>query len=612
MGMLGLKRKKASSGDEGQSPVGDVKENPYGSDGPDVERTDVDNSKVRIFRGYTFAVAAIVSIGGFIFGYDTGQISGFLEMHDFLGRFHNEGNSFNTWAFSDAVSGTIVGLLSIGTLFGALCSAPIADRFGRKICIIFWNIMFCVGVVIQIASKDEWYQIALGRWVAGLGVGGLSVLTPMYQSESAPRQIRGSMVGTYQLFITLGIFTAYAINYRTSTYHETQVQDTGMVSSASSAQWRVPMGVGFIFPLCMIIGITFLPESPRWDYRHGNIERARKSISRAYGVPINHWEVQREMKEIKEKYDAEFAGGGKHVWYEIFTGPRMAYRVMLGVTLQALQQLTGANFFFYYGTTIFQATGLDNSFVTSMILGAVNFVMTFPGLLVVEKLGRRKALMYGAAWMFMCFMVFSSVGHFSLSRSDPTSTPTAGTVMIVFACLFIAGYAMTWGPVIWVVVGELFPTRYRTMCMGISSASNWIWNFLISFFSPFITSAIDFRYGYIFAACSFAAIPFVYFFLMEHQGRSLEEIDTMYITHVPPRQSSKWVAPEGEDLVTADSLYLTPGARGIRKAEAAGMESAQQRETIPDHAMPDVSGNEIPESSGVRGHSVTQVPQVHR
>lgn len=266
-------------------------------------------------------------------------------MKDFLGRFHNRGDTDTTWAFTDAVSGTIVGLLSIGTLFGALCSAPIADRFGRKICIIFWNIIFCVGVVIQIAATDKWYQVALGRWVAGLGVGGLSVLTPMYQSESAPRQIRGSMVGTYQLFITLGIFTAYAINYGTEAKQTTTVNGQEVLvgrspTLASSAQWRIPMGVGFIFPLCMVLGIVFLPESPRWDYRNGNIERARKSIARAYGVSENHWEVHREMKEIKEKYDAEFAGGGKHVWYEIFTGPRMAYRVMLGVTLQALQQVS--------------------------------------------------------------------------------------------------------------------------------------------------------------------------------------------------------------------------------------------------------------------------------
>lgn len=279
------------------------------------------------------------------------------------------------------------------------------------------------------------------------------------------------------------------------------------------------------------------------------------------------------------------------------------------MTLTLYRQLTGANFFFYYGTTIFQATGLDNSYVTSMILGAVNFLFTFPGLLVVEKAGRRGALIYGAAWMFMCFMVFSSVGHFVLDRTTPTNTPGAGTAMIVFACLFIAGYAMTWGPVIWVVVGELYPTRYRTMCMGIASSSNWTWNFLISFFSPFITSAIDFRYGYIFAACSFVAIPIVYFFLEEHQGKSLEEIDTMYVTHVPPRKSRHWVPPEGEDLVRTDALYLEPGGRNIRKADAAGMENEERRENLPEpteaYGVHDVTGIEEAEASGVRGASVS-------
>ena len=436
-------------------------------EGGDAEKHGVDHTPVKLLRAYTLAMAVVVSIGGFIFGYDTGQISGFLDMNNFLQKFHDQTKPSGAPMFSDVRSGTIVGLLSIGTLLGALTSKPVADKFGRKICIIVWNLTFCLGVVIQIATMSKWYQIVIGRFIAGLGVGGLSVLTPMYQSETAPRQIRGAMVSTYQLFITFGILVAYLINF-------------GTEAIQSPASWRIPMGVGFIWPALMIGGILMLPESPRWDYRHNNIDRARRTLARSYDVPINHWEVQREMREIKEKYDAEFAGGKKHTWHEVFTGPRMAYRTGLGVTLQALQQLTGANFFFYYGTTVFKATGLTNSYVTSIIFGAINFAMTFPGLYVVEKAGRRRALISGAAWMFMCFMVFSSVGHFLLNQTDPRQTPTAGTIMIVFASLFIAGYAMTWGPIIWVVVGEMFPTRYRAMAMGISSASNWTWNFLIS------------------------------------------------------------------------------------------------------------------------------------
>jgi SP family sugar:H+ symporter-like MFS transporter len=137
-----------------------------------------------------------------------------------------------------------------------------------------------------------------------------------------------------------------------------------------------------------------------------------------------------------------------------------------------LQQLTGANFFFYYGTTIFAEVGLSDSFVTATILGAVNFVCTFAGLWVVENVGRRKALIFGGIWMFAMFMVFASVGHFQLQQG--VNVKTSGTIMIVFACLFIAGYASTWAPMVWVIVGELYPTRYRAKAMGIATASNWV------------------------------------------------------------------------------------------------------------------------------------------
>ena len=208
----------------------------------------------------------------------------------------------------------------------------------------------------------------------------------------------------------------------------------------------------------------------------------------------------------------------------------------------------------------------------------------------------------------MCFLIFASIGHFLLEADRSVSS--AGAVMIVFACLFIAGYAMTWGPIVWAVIGEIFPTRYRAQAMGISSASNWTWNFLLAFFTPFITADIDYLYGYVFAGCCFAGAVVVYFFLCESRGRALEEIDTMYIMRVAPWKSTKWEPPEGEDLITTDALFLEPGARDIRKAGAAGMESGQQVEGVPPanerFGLNDVSGTGYePEAAGVRGNSVS-------
>jgi len=519
------------------------------------------------FRPRILLMGILVSMGGFIFGYDTGQISGFIEMPDFLNRFADSTDPEKGGpAFSNGRSGTIVSLLSIGTLIGALCAAPIADKFGRKYSVVFWNIIFCIGVIVQIATTTRWYQIAIGRWVAGLGVGALSVLTPMYQSETAPRYIRGALISCYQLFITMGIFVAYCINF-------------GTEADPTARSWRLPMGIGFIWAVVMAVGMLFMRESPRWDYRRGKIDRAQGTIARSYGVPEDHPDVIREIREIKEKLDAERAGGGHHPWHEIFTGPKMAYRTILGICLQALQQLTGANFFFYYGTSIFTSVGLSNPYVTSMILGGVNFASTFPGLYIVERFGRRRSLIVGGLWMFVCFLVFASLGHFALNKSNGSGSPGIGYAMIIFACLFIVGFAMTWGPIIWAVVGELYPSRYRAKCMALATASNWTWNFLISFFTPYITGAIDYRYGYVFASCCFLGAVVVYFFLCESQNRGLEEIDTMYLFGVSPRKSAHWRPPEGEPLPSLDNTFLTPGARDIRKEKSAEG-GAERRETL--------------------------------
>jgi len=218
-----------------------------------------------------------------------------------------------------------------------------------------------------------------------------------------------------------------------------------------------------------------------------------------------------------------------------------------------------------------------------MILGGVNVGCTFLGLYVVEHFGRRKSLLFGACWMFVCFMIFASVGHFSLNRDDPPATPHSGKAMIVFACLFILGFASTWGPIIWTIIAELYPARYRSSAMAMATASNWFWNFLLAFFTPFIVQDIDFRYGYIFAGCLFLCGATVYFFVIEGQGRTLEEVDTMYVLHINPRKSTQWVAPPPEELVTTERLVRRQTSRGADLEQTPSAE-ARAKETAPSPA----------------------------
>ncbi|CEL01464.1 Putative Monosaccharide transporter [Aspergillus calidoustus] len=511
----------------------------------------IDDSPVKYLTWRSFILGIVVSMGGFIFGYATGQISGFTTMNDFKVRFA-ERQPNGEYAFSNVRNGLIVGLLSIGTMIGALVAAPIADRVGRKFSLTFWSLIHIVGIIIQIATDDKWVQVAMGRWVAGLGVGALSSVVPMYQSEASPRQVRGAMISAFQLFVAFGIFISYIINF-------------GTESINSTASWRITMGVGFAWPLILGLGALFLPESPRFAYRHGRIDEARKVMCKLYGVGPNHRVIVQEMKDIKNKLDEERAAGTAP-WHVIFTGPRMFHRVLLGVALQSLQQLTGANFIFYYGNSIFTSTGLNNSYVTQIILGAVNFGMTLPGLYIVEHYGRRKSLMAGAAWMAVCFFIWASVGHYALDVSNPQNTPAAGKAMIIFTCFFIVGFSTTWGPIVWGCVSELYPGPTRALCIGIATASNWGWNFLISFFTPFISSSIDFAYGYVFAGCCVAAVLVVFFFLNETKGRTLEEVDTMYVLHVVPWKSEHWEPPA--DIIR--DIHPRPDSGDNNKAKAEG------------------------------------------
>ncbi|KAH7132150.1 MFS monosaccharide transporter-like protein [Dendryphion nanum] len=489
----------------------------------------------------TFSMGILISMGGFIFGYDTGQISGFLEMKDFRDRF-GQHRSDGTPYFSNVRSGLIVALLSIGTLFGALIGAPIADWIGRKYSIVFWCLIFSVGMIVQITATDKWYQVMLGRLVAGFGVGALSLLVPMYQSETSPRHIRGAMISTYQLMITFGIFLAAVFNYALERHQ-----------SGKAVSWQLTMGLGFVFAAILGAGILLFSETPRFDYRRGKIDRAKQTMIKVYGVSENHYSVHQELEEIRIKLEAESAKGNPiQEWIGMWMAPKMAYRLCIGMGLQMFQQLTGANYFFYYGTTIFVGTGIRNSFVTQMILNGINFGVTFYGLYIVEHYGRRKSLMAGSAWMFICFLIFASVGHFSLDREDPENTPKSSIAMICFACFFIFGFATTWGPMIWTICGELFPSRYRAKAMALTTASNWLWNFLLAFFTPFIAGAIDFRYGYVFAGCNVLAGIGVYLFVIEGQGRTLEEIDTMYLLGVKPWESAKWQVPSLEEMDEKD------------------------------------------------------------
>ncbi|KAI5463664.1 general substrate transporter [Mariannaea sp. PMI_226] len=474
----------------------------------------------------------MTSLGGFLFGYDTGQISGIILFRDFVDRFaQTQADGTKRW--TPIIQSLVVSLISIGCLIGSLSGAYTADWWGRRKSLTFGVLVFVIGNAIQIAASRSWVHMMMGRFVAGLGVGNLSVGVPMFQSECSPREIRGAVVASYQLMITVGILVSNLVNFGVR-----EIQD-------SSASWRIVISLGIAFSLPLGFGILFVPESPRWLASRGNWEASRISLARLRGMkddPHNSL-VEDDLNEMKEKLERE-RQAGQGTWFECFdskTGvPRLVYRTLLGMGIQFLQQWTGVNYFFYYGATIFSSAGVDDPILTQLILGAVNVFMTFYGLYVVEKYGRRNPLYLGALWQAAWLLIFASVG----TAINPEDNHAVGIVMIVAACMFIASFAGTWGPIAWVVIGETFPLRTRAKQASLATASNWLGNFMIGFLTPLADDGISYAYGFVFVGTNLAAAALVYFFLYESRTLSLENVDLMYSQpDLKPWTSSQWVPP---------------------------------------------------------------------
>ncbi|EAT87864.1 hypothetical protein HBI56_092330 [Parastagonospora nodorum] len=459
-------------------------------------------------------VGLFVAFGGVLFGYDTGTIGGILGMtywkDTFSTGYRNEKNELDVDA---SQSSLIVSILSAGTFFGALTAAPAADFLGRRLGLVACNVVFCVGVILQTIATDIPVFVA-GRFFAGYGVGMISATIPLYQSETAPKWIRGVIVGAYQLAITIGILLANIVNNATK-----DRSDTG--------SYRIPIAVQFAWAIILFVGCIFLPETPRWYIKKGKPEAAAKSLSTLRRLDIDHPAVVEELAEITANHEYELSLG-KSTYLDCFKG-NLGKRLATGCLLQALQQLTGVNFIFYYGTSFFQRAGFKNPFIISMITSSVNVASTFPGLYLVEKWGRRNLLLFGAVGMAVCQFIVAITGTVAGVENQ-----AAQNALVAFVCIYIFFFACSWGPVAWVVTGEIFPLKVRAKSLSMTTASNWLLNFAIGYATPYMVNdgpgnanlgaKVFFVWGGFCFICGF----FVWALIYETKGLSLEQVDELY------------------------------------------------------------------------------------
>jgi len=438
---------------------------------------------------------------------------------------------------------------------GALFGGPTADIVGRKHGIHVAVVIFSVGVAMQTASTVV-SLFVVGRACAGFGVGMLSILIPMYQSECAPKWIRGAVVACYQWAITLGLLIAAIVTNATK-------------NRPNHSAYRIPIAMQFVWATILATGMFFLTESPRWLIKQGREDDAAKSLARLLSTTPDDIEVQTEIEEIRANLRLE-QEHGESSYLDCFrpSHNKILLRTLTGIFIQAWQQLTGINFIFYYGTTFFQHSGISNSFLINIATNVVNVGMTVPGMWGVERFGRRRLLLIGAIGMCICEFLIAIVGV-----TISVQNLAGQRVLIAFVCIYIAFFASTWGPIAWIITGEIFPLNVRAKAMSMSVASNWLWNWAIAYATPYLVNNgagnadLQVKVFFIWGSTCFCCIIFTYFCIPETKGLSLEEIDLLYQNTTPINSVAyrRQLKERGLVLTSVDQKKVHASADDIEK-----------------------------------------------
>ncbi|KAH7157331.1 general substrate transporter [Dactylonectria estremocensis] len=495
-----------------------------------------------------YLMCAFASFGGIFFGYDSGYINGVNGSP----YFYHQVEGPNVDGLSDSHTSLITSILSCGTFFGALIAGDLADRIGRKWTVILGCVIYAIGVVVQMITGegDALAAIVVGRLIAGVGVGFESAIVILYMSEICPRKVRGALVAGYQFCITIGLLLASVVVYAT--------QDRDDASS-----YRIPIGIQFPWAFILGGGLLFLPDSPRYYVKRGNIEKAVSALSRVRGQPEDSNYVQVEIAEIVANEEYERALIPDTTWFgswancfkgSLWDSKSNLRRTILGTSLQMMQQWTGVNFIFYYSTVFLKSTGaIDNAFLMSLVFTLVNVLSTPLSFWTVERFGRRSILIIGAFGMLVCQFLVAIIGvtiGFNKTHEDPNDPDatvadniSAVNAQIAFIAIFIFFFASTWGPGAWIVIGEIFPLPIRSRGVGLSTASNWLWNTIIAVITPYMVgtnkgnmkSSVFFVWGGL-CTCAFV---YAYFLVPETKGLTLEQVDKM-MEETTPRTSAKW------------------------------------------------------------------------
>ncbi len=437
-------------------------------------------------RSFVYMAAAFAALGGLLFGYDTGVISGaeLFIRNDFV---------LSTFALEVIVSGVLA-----GASVGALAGGRLADLYGRRKLLIATAIIFAVGAILCTAAPSIPILVA-GRIIVGLGIGLSSSTVPVYISEVAPAEARGWQVSLFQLAITVGILLAYLVDF----------------AFAQIQSWRWMFGMALLPAAIFGLGMVFLPESPRWLLGSGQLEKARATLARVRGTP----DVARELSEIEQS----LAHSPERGRLSDLLAPSLRPALVVGIGLAVFQQITGINTVIYYAPVIIQSAGISSAsgaILATAGIGLVNVLMTIVSMRLVDRAGRKPLLLTGIAGMgvtlVLLALVFRSGNH----------TPAMAWLAVISMMAYVASFAISLGPIFWLMISEIYPLKIRNSAEGVAATFNWGSNMIVALTFLTLVERLGPSWTFtLYGLCTVAAWIFSFYFVPETKGRTLEEIE---------------------------------------------------------------------------------------
>lgn len=450
--------------------------------------------------GRVVFLALVAAIGGILFGYDTAVISGTTEIVK------------NQFRLTTIAEGWYVGCALIGSILGVMIAGMMSDYLGRKRTMLISALLFSVSA-IGCAVCQDFNQLVIFRIVGGFGIGIVSIVSPIYISEIAPAQKRGTLVSLYQLAVTVGFLLAYLINYYVLRDADVNATASGLWDRMfNSEYWRGMLGYETIPDLLFLAVIFFIPESPRWLITRHKDEKAKKILA---GIYTSGDEVTRQMELTK----ASIAGETGSEWKTLLE-PGIFKAVLIGSAIAILGQFMGVNAVLYYGPKIFSDAGLssEGSMFSTVLVGTVNMLTTVIALLIIDKVGRKQLVYWGVSGMILCLLMIGL--YFCFPQSLPT------WFLLTFFLMYVFCTAISISAVVFVLLSEMYPNRVRGLAMSIAGLALWIGTYLIGQLTPWmletLTPAGTF---FLFAAMCVPYLLIMWRLVPETTGKTLEEIE---------------------------------------------------------------------------------------